>query len=117
MNKCANGHIVSGDYCHLCDTPPEKKKRKRIAPVSERQKFALKIYSEKRVKYLTENPICEVEDCEDKATTIHHAKGRIGELLNDTNFWWACCMDCHTIIENNPEWAKQEGYSESRLTN
>jgi hypothetical protein len=30
--------------------------------------------------------------------------------------WLAVCRNCHTFIEENPEAAKEMGFSESRLT-
>lgn len=50
------------------------------------------------------------------ATQIHHKKGRIGKLLLDTRYWLAVSHDGHEKIERNPIWAKQMGYSLSRLS-
>lgn len=52
-----------------------------------------------------------------KATEVHHMKGREGALLNDTKYWLAVSREGHIRIENNPEWAKEMGYSLSRLHN
>lgn len=49
------------------------------------------------------------------ATEVHHKKGRIGKLLCDVKYWLAVSREGHIKIENNPEWAKEQGYSLSRL--
>lgn len=83
-------------------------------------------YSKKRAKqnlgygtisylYITEHPLCEAcgswPSCE-----IHHMKGRIGDNLTNTKFFLAVCRLCHIKIENNPAWAREQGYSLSRLS-
>lgn len=54
-------------------------------------------------------------------TEIHHAAGRTGvnekgvpRLLDVENFV-ALCSEAHRYIEENPKWAKENGFSESRL--
>lgn len=49
------------------------------------------------------------------ATQIHHKKGRIGSLLCDVRYWLAVSDEGHKKIELNPIWAKEQGYSLSRL--
>lgn len=113
--RCQNGHIVSGDYCHVCDPLPEKKKRKRISQQSEKMKAALKVYYELRKIFLAKNPLCGFEGCTKHSFDIHHMQGR-GYNLNKVETWLAICREHHTEVENHPEMAKQEGYSISRLT-
>lgn len=108
--KCKNGHIVSGDYCHYCEEKPEKKKRPRIPPVSERMKFQKKVYSEKRLEYLEKHPTCEYEGCNSLATEIHHKELR-GKNLNNTNTFMAICREHHNDIHFvNTKIAKEKGY-------
>jgi hypothetical protein len=40
----------------------------------------------------------------------------ICKLLLDQRFWLAVSRKGHKAIEQNPEWAKKMGFSESRLT-
>ena len=104
--------------------PKEKKKQVRwingvgysvIRQRSERRAKEERIYHTKtKPKYLKDNPICKVCTIK-KATTIHHKRGRIGNLLNDIKYFLGCCIGCHRKIEDNPEWAKKMGYSENRL--
>jgi hypothetical protein len=108
-------HIKSGSYCKICDTKPEKKKPKSIRKVSVKRVKENKEYSHRRKLYLELNPVCEVHNCGNKSTEIHHKKGRIGELLIDIEHFLAVCEQCHKYIELNPVWAKIQGYSETRL--
>jgi hypothetical protein len=64
---------------------------------------------------LPENKICPINGTQ--ATTIHHKKGRLGGLYLDKNYWVALSMDGHEFVEKNPKWAKENGYSLSRLAN
>lgn len=60
-----------------------------------------------------ENQICPVTG--EKTTEVHHKRGRIGALLLDQRFWLAVSRKGHQRIENEPEWAKEMGFSQSRL--
>lgn len=91
--------------------PPQKpiarRSKKRI--VQELQYNAdVKVFLGK-----TENKICPVTG--QQTNQVHHKKGRIGDLLNDQRFWLAVSPKGHSMIENNPEWAKENGYSLNRL--
>ena len=89
-----------------------------IRKLSKKRAAQNRGYLKLREQYLIENPFCKVmtEGCTGRATTIHHKKGRIGKLLTDTNYFLGCCMNCHEAIERNPIWAKEKGYSLSRLS-
>lgn len=87
-----------------------------IRKLSKKRAIQNKEYLELRLEYLTEHQFCEIEECSNEATTIHHKKGRIGNLLTDTSNFLGVCMPCHTKIELNPIWAKKQGYSKSRLS-
>jgi len=50
-----------------------------------------------------------------ETTDIHHKKGRIGKLYLETTFWIALSREGHRMVEENPEWAKEQGYSLDRL--
>jgi hypothetical protein len=116
--KCRCGYLNSGDVCGLCgavliekeyvDTTPKK------VGVSMAKK--LKEYSRLKSEFLKKHPKCKVYP-DREATTIHHMKGRIGDLLLDTKFWIGVSLEAHKRIEENPDWAKSKGYSLSRLEN
>ena len=94
-------------------TPKPKKKRKRIKAVSVKRDYENRMYTVARKEHLAEFPACVV--CGHAATTVHHAKGRIGPLIHDKRYFKSACMPCHEKIEDNPVWAKKMGYSINRL--
>lgn len=118
------GYCGNHQYCRTDRKPRIMKKpkqatsitRKPIKKISDKLKKALVVYNLKRKIYLMEHPVCEANlvGCSKQATTIHHMKGR-GVLLNAVEFWMGACMNCHRIIEQEPEMAKQCGFSVSRL--
>lgn len=73
-------------------------------------------YLKLRDWYLSRQPTCEVKGCNCQSTEIHHKKGRVGDLLTDIRFFLAVCWVCHVYIETQPLWAKERGYSLSRLS-
>lgn len=89
--------------------------KSRIAPRSKKRIAQEKIYNQLRKAFLNKNNICPITG--EKTTDIHHMKGRIGDLLTDTKYWLAVSREAHIMIEQNPEWAKEHGYSLSRLSN
>ena len=93
--------------------PP--KQRKPINKVSVKLKEGNKIYAKEKKKYLDAFPFCEMPNCNKWAESIHHIKGRLGALLYNPEYFFACCMEHHTEIEMNPKKAKENGYSISRL--
>ncbi len=113
--KCENGHYYSGSYCKICGTKPENKAQKPIARVSKKRLKQEYDYKKLRDAYLLIFPKCEVHNCDNKSSQIHHRQGRIGALLTDVNHFLAVCEPCHKYIELNPIWSKEQGYSESRI--
>lgn len=93
--------------------------------ISDRQRKRLAEYAKVKKEYLTtRKSFCEV--CADpvitdgvskmiliKADTIHHRRGRAGNLLLDTRFFLSVCNNCHDRIHNNPAWAREHGYLQS----
>lgn len=55
-----------------------------------------------------------VEGCCYTSVDVHHKRGR-GKYLLDESTWLPVCRGCHNKIETHPNWAKENGYSESRL--
>lgn len=85
---------------------------KEIPKVSTKMKNRLSIYYKLREEYLKNNPICEVCKVK-KSTEIHHKRGRNGpNLFLD---FLAVDRDCHIKIETEPEWAKQNNYTITRI--
>ncbi|MGA9651921.1 hypothetical protein [Pedobacter sp.] len=94
----------------------EPKKRSPIRPMSKKMTAERKTYRQLREEFLSrpENMFCAVfphlRSCQ-----VHHKIGRQGSLLNDTSNWLAVSHEGHARIENFPEWAKEFGFSGSRL--
>lgn len=76
-----------------------------------------RIYSLKRLVYLTEHPMCEphLSGCTQTSTEIHHKRGKIGADLIDETMFLAVCRNCHDFIENNRSWAIEQGFSIKRI--
>lgn len=86
--------------------------QKPISKISRSQRKKLEKYQKQRNEYLKEHPLCQV--CHGKPSSeIHHRKGRDGNNL--FQYFLAVDHECHRKIEENPEWAKEMGYSISRL--
>ena len=73
-------------------------------------------YSVLRKEFLSEKPMCQakVYNCTLKSTDVHHIKGR-GKYHLDISTWLSVCRNCHNWIENNPEEARELGYSLSKM--
>lgn len=89
-------------------------KQKPIKKASVKRSKENREYSRVRKTFLEQNPMCAVYP-ELFATQVHHKKGRIGKLLTDVRFFLAVSDDGHKKIESEPEWAKEQGFSISRL--
>jgi hypothetical protein len=90
-------------------------KPKRISQISEKRKTEIQQYSILRKEFLSDpkNQICPIT--KQPTTDVHHKKGRVGSLFLDTRYWLAVSREGHVMIEENPEWAKEKGYSLNRL--
>lgn len=90
-------------------------KRKAIRAVSAKRKKELAEYSRLKAEFLMQNVYCEVFP-NLVATEVHHGMGREGRWLLDTSHWHAVSRAGHEKIENEREWAAQQGYLKLRLT-
>lgn len=117
-------------YCSWECTNRNKKKTspkkvKRIPKISKKQSDMLLKYKKIRIEFLShpENKYCPVTGY--RATEIHHKMGKIGfaddwarefnvPLLIDERYFLAVSRVGHNRIELNPEWAKENNYSENR---
>lgn len=90
-------------------------RKTKIKPVSDKRKVQDAEYQLKRVLFLKkpENQICPITG--QQTTDLHHMRGRIGDLLLDERYWLALSREGHKKVEENPVWAKENGYSLSRL--
>ena len=98
------------------------KSPKPIKKVSDKRKMEDIIYRSERIKFLSlpENRICPITG--QITTQIHHKMKRRGyadewakennvSLYLDKRFWLAVSHEGHEMIENNPYWAVENGYS------
>ena len=118
--------IYSKKMCQSCYWSDNKKKNegkqktikefKPIPKISQKKKIENLKYQVLRTEFLgkKENQVCPITG--KKTTEIHHKKGRVGSLFLDIRYWLAVSREGHKKIEENPEWAKKEGYSLSRLS-
>ena len=95
---------------------PKAIKKYVIPKVSEKRKIENLKYSVLRIEFLgkPENKVCPIT--KQPTTDIHHKKGRLGSLFLDTKHWIALSREGHKLVEENPEWAKENGYSLNRLS-
>lgn len=102
-------------YCKECWYTIEKPKS--ISPVSKKRQGEMDEYSKRRLAFLALHTSCQAKlvSCTGKATDVHHKAGRVGDDYLNMNKWLAVCRSCHGWIENNPQEAKELGFSESRL--
>lgn len=93
------------------------KTKKPIPKVSQKQVERLAQYRKVRDQFMKENLLCQAKlnGCTVKATDLHHAKGKVGDLLTDKRYFKALCRSCHSYIEINPNFAKEKGFSLNRL--
>lgn len=91
------------------------KKPVRLKPVSDKMAKQRKQYSVLAQKFLYDNPICQVMDCQELSVQLHHKRGR-GKYLLDVSTYMAVCCEHHKWIEEHPMMAKAYGYSLDRLS-
>lgn len=123
-------------YCsqpcyRLCEETTGKTKKPRIIKkvyepirkVSKKQARLNAQYTSARRAFLLmpENKFCAVFPSR-LATEVHHKMGRVGTadeheipLIIDVRFFLPVSRQGHVTIEENPEWAKKQGFSLSRL--
>jgi hypothetical protein len=102
-------------YCKECWYSIDKPKS--ISPVSIKRRGEMDKYSKLREAFLVVKPFCEakISHCTGISTDVHHKSGRIGENYLKVGTWLAVCRNCHKFIEENPEEAKELGFSTNRL--
>lgn len=103
LKKCKGGdhkaYLFSGGYCKNCWN---SRNAKPIKKVSNTRAITLELYRPKRLKFLEENPLCQLKlsECTREATCIHHVKGKHSEeLYLDEKFWLGSCIRCNGQVE------------------
>lgn len=109
-------NVFGGGYCRNHQYLRTDKKPKPIKQFSAKRQVVNLEYNREAKKFREENPACRVNTsgCTRETTEVHHKKGR-GKYLMDKTTWLPVCHNCHCVVEENPNWAKQNGYSSNRL--
>lgn len=122
FEPCGNMCEGNTDYCashnhYLRKFERDEKKTKIVKPVkkiTEKRAKQNREYLEMREQFLEQYPVCQVKDCQNKATEIHHPSGRANDLLTNPENFMAICSDHHKFITENSAWAIENGYSKLR---
>jgi len=120
--ECGSDRVENKELmlCASCNHARRKADRakpavvKPVKKVTEKRNIQNQHYARLRVEYLEAYPACEVVDCHNKSSQIHHMQGREGEKLTDTDKFLAVCPSCHERITNDTQWAITNGYSYPR---
>lgn len=102
-------------------TADAKKPPKPLAKRSEKMKSNMKQLRELYPEFLAQpgNDKCKLnmKGCTKTAVTIHHSKGRVGELLFDQKYWMPSCLWCNIEVENKDAEAREKGLKISKFKN
>jgi hypothetical protein len=105
-------------YCRIHLSGSLKQPKPIAKESKERKEINRKEYAPKAAEFVKNNPKCQanIKDvCSGASQCVHHKKGKNSkEDLLDNNYWLAVCFNCHRVIEDNPAFARQEGFSISR---
>lgn len=100
------------------DKTPKEKKTYTIPKKSTKQKDIDKELKKMYPVFLSQpgNEYCLVKQkgCLDKATTVHHLRGRIGDQVFEVKDWMPSCVWCNISLENDPL-AKEKGLKKSKF--
>lgn len=109
--------IAEAEYYQQAKITKTPNPKKPINKVSDKRKVENLKYLAQRIVFLgkKENQICPITKT--PTTDVHHKKGRRGSLYLDETYWVALSREGHKFVEEHPEWAKENGYSLSRLSN
>lgn len=124
IKHCWCGSIAEGqtEMCASHNAESRKAERqagkvkvvRQIQKVTAKRASQLQEYAKLRIEYLALYPVCEVPECNIKATEIHHMGGRQNEDLLNTDLFMSICPGHHHEITTNSAWAIENGYSVSR---
>jgi hypothetical protein len=95
------------------------KEKKPIEKLSkDRKKVQKKQYVPLVKEILAKNPKCKVKSpvCSGIAQGLHHISGRIGDKLLEKKNVVPCCNKCNLFIEENPVWARANGWKISKFS-
>lgn len=119
---CINMVEGNTDYCGshnhaIRKAEREARKVKIVKPVkkiTEKRAKQNREYLEMREQFLEQYPVCQVKDCQNKATEIHHIQGRANDLLTNPENFLAICNEHHTYYTTHSKEAIENNYSKLR---
>jgi D-alanyl-D-alanine dipeptidase len=114
-NSCATPVWSKGRCKWHQEKALQPQNRQKIKTISDKELKRLAEYRPLRDKFLKANPTCMIHGCKGKST-LHHAKGRIGDNLTDVSTFRNLCINHHRYAEEHPDWAKENGLSLNRLS-
>jgi HNH endonuclease len=84
------------------------KRRTPLRPVSKKRAKQNGEYSKLKRQLIKDFSICEI--CwSTRAVDVHHRHGREGLRLLDIHDWIFVCRDCHRMIHDHPQAARDAG--------
>lgn len=84
-------------------------KRAPLRKMSAKRKQEIGAWYLLKAFILRYRPYCEIIDCLQPSTEVHHKKGR-GKYLTDERYLMAICSEHHRYIHDNGRWARTQGY-------
>ena len=114
--ECGNSFNEYKTTDKYCSYACASKNAKPIQKQSDKLKESLKLYKRIRKKFLADNkdkscPVAKLIFNQTlPVTEIHHKAGRIGSLLNNTDYFLAVSRKGHDWIDNNPYLARRYGF-------
>jgi len=117
QNEYKNGLCIN--HNRLYGSADVKKAAVPIAKRSAKMKSNVAILRKQYPEFLAQpgNHLCKLkmEGCQTHAVTVHHSKGRIGELLFDQKYWMPSCLVCNIEVENKDGEAREKGLKLSKF--
>ena len=89
--------------------------RKPIKPVADKRAKELAIYRKTRDDFFKKYSVCQYPGCNSTQITLHHMKGRSGEMVYNDKYFVSLCWPHHDLCERNPDEAKRLNLSVNRL--
>ncbi len=90
-------------------------KRTALRKVSKKRAAQLAMYRGLKDFILRQRPFCEclsptaAPSCMNRASTLHHIRGRIGPNLCDERYLMPICVTCHDWIHSHAREARRLG--------
>lgn len=111
----ANGYCVN--HRIYSNTPTTKEPKKQIAKVAEKRKVTNKEYKKIVIEMAAESNLCEVRSpvCTGKMQGLNHKEKRSPSNLLDRTKLERCCNMRNLFIEENIDWAQENGHLISKF--